>query len=365
MNEPLRILHVVSVMDYGGLETLIMNLYRKIDRKKIQFDFIVHGERIGRFSDEISRLGGRVFKVPKYRLINHFEYINSFEKIFNKFPKYKIVHAHVRSTASIYLKIAKKYDITTIAHSHSTSNGVGCISKIKDCLQTKITNYSDYFFAPSVEAAQWLFGKNILKNSNFNILLNAVDTSKFIYNDKIRDRVRKNLNINYDEILLGHIGNFKEEKNHKFLIDVFKEFNNKNPYSKLLLVGEGDLLDPIRNYVKSMGLINNVILLGARNDVNELIQGLDCFVFPSKYEGLGIVAVEAQLASVPVITSNKVPTEVIISNKIKFLSLNKPAKYWASEIKKSLEFKENANINVSKYDINKTVHYLEKFYKSI
>ena len=158
----IRILHVLGSLNMGGAETLIMNLYRNIDRDKIQFDFVVHTNKIGLYEDEIKELGGKIYRIQRYKGINHFSYKKEWNNFFEEHKEYKIIHGHMRSTASIYLKIAKKYGRITIAHSHNTSNGHGFSSLVKKILQYNIRNVSDYFMGCSYEANKRLFGKTCL-----------------------------------------------------------------------------------------------------------------------------------------------------------------------------------------------------------
>ena len=215
MSDPIRIIQVFAQMNRGGAETMIMNLYRMIERSQIQFDFIVHTNEECAYDNEIRSLGGRIYRVPRYNGKNHFEYIKSWNKFFKTHPNYKIIHGHVRSTASIYLKIAKKFGLVTIAHSHSTSSGTGFSSIVKNILQYPIRNIADYLFACSEQSGEWLFGKNASKRNNFVILKNSIDVKKFVFNERVRFEKRKELKID-DKFVIGHIGRFIPSKNHKF-----------------------------------------------------------------------------------------------------------------------------------------------------
>lgn len=362
--KPLRILQVFARMDRGGAETMIMELYRNIDRSKIQFDFVVHTKDKCAFDEEIIGLGGKLYRVPKYTGINHSKYKKVWNSLFSTYPEYKIIHAHVRSTASIFLKIAKRYGLTTIAHSHSTSNGYGIGASIKNALQKNLLSYSDFLLAASEEAGKWLFGSEAIKEDNFFVLNNAINTEKFIFNKEIREEVRKKMKID-TKTVIGHVGNFKKEKNHKFLIDIFKEYHTINPNSILMLVGEGNLEDTIKNKVKDYGLLDSVLFLGSRSNVNELMQAMDVFVFPSLFEGLGIVAIEAQAAGLPTLVSDTLPIEVKVTDIIDFISLNASFKEWENAIFKKTNYRrEDKKIEVIQagYDINTTVEFLKTFY---
>lgn len=365
MSNPVRVLQVFAEMNRGGAETMIMNLYRNIDRSKIQFDFIVHTEDKCAFDDEIYKLGGEIFRVPTYKGTNHLAYVNKWKNFFEKHQEYKIIHGHVRSTASIYLKTAQKYGLTTIAHSHNTSSGNGFSAIAKGVLQYPIRYVADYLFACSEAAGEWLFGNKACKKGNFHILNNAIDTKKFIFNNDIRDKKRKEFLIE-GKFVIGHVGRFHPQKNHEFLIDIFKEVHDKNDNAILLLVGEGDLQESIQKKVYNLGLDNNVIFTGVRSDIPELFQAMDMFVFPSLYEGLGIVLIEAQASGLPCVVANTIPEEALITDNVKQVSLTGSPKVWTEAILKPVDSYERkstyAKIKDSGYDIEESHRWLQEFY---
>jgi glycosyltransferase involved in cell wall biosynthesis len=364
MNGPKRVLQVFARMDRGGAETMIMNLYRNIDRTKVQFDFIVHANEKCDYDDEIISLGGRIFRVPRFSCQNIFEYITAWNNLFKENQEYKLIHAHVRSTASIFLWIAKKkYRLNTIAHSHSTSSGNGLNAIIKNLLQYPIRYIADYLFACNVESGIWLFGNK--KSKSVKILKNSIDTNLFKYNNQIRAEVRTLLNIE-DKFVLGHIGRFDEPKNHEFLIDIFAEVYKLNNKSVLLLVGKGDLENKIRDKVKKKGLDDSVLFLGVRSDVHQLLQVMDVFIFPSLYEGLPVTLIEAQSSGIPCIVSSEVSNEVQITNNIEFISLNNTVSYWTDNI---LKYKDSfTRIDTSEsiisagYDVKENAKWIQDFY---
>lgn len=322
MNKPIRILHVFGRLNRGGAEMMIMTLYRNIDRTKVQFDFIVHANEKCAFEDEVRFLGGNIYKVPRYNGKNHFQYKKAWNEFFQNHPEYKIIHGHIRSTASIYLKIAKKLGLITIAHSHNTSSGGGFSAVVKNILQYPIRSIADYLFACSRAAGEWLYGKRACKGDNFFILNNAIDTEKFIFNEETRLKKRKELQIE-DKFVIGHVGRFHPQKNHYFLIDIFKEIYNINKNSVLLLIGDGDLKKSIQEKVEDLGLSNNVVFTGVRPNVPELLQAMDVFLFPSLYEGLPVALIEAQAAGLPCIVSDKITTDTKITDLISFVPLTK------------------------------------------
>ncbi|WAA12116.1 glycosyltransferase family 1 protein [Fervidibacillus halotolerans] len=365
MKEPIRILHVFAQMNRGGAETMIMNMYRHIDRSKIQFDFVVHTEEHCAYDKEIYELGGRIFRVPRYTGKNHLNYKKSWNQFFKMHPEYKIIHGHVRSTASIYLKIAKKYGVITIAHSHSTSSGSGLSAIVKNILQYPIRYIADYLFACSKDAGEWLYGKRACKKNNFYILKNAIDTKQYVFNESIRNIKRKEFKIE-NKFVIGHVGRFNIPKNHSLLIDIFKKVHDKNQNTVLMLVGDGELRPIIEKKVNELGLSDYVIFTGVRSDIPELLQATDVFVFPSLYEGLPVTLVEAQAAGLPCIISDTITDEVKITNLVEKLPLNLSAKEWAEKVLKYMNVYERKNtfeeIKTGGYDVNETAKWLEDFY---
>lgn len=349
-------------MDPGGIETWLMNVLRNIDRTKVQFDFAVHTEKKGFYDDEIEELGGKFIRIPQFRLFNIHRYRKAWENILKQHG-YTILHTHVRSTAPIYLKIAKKYGITTIAHSHNTSNGKFPIAFVKTFLQQKIAGYSDIRLACSDAAGKWLFRKHV-----FDIIKNGIDLSLYVQNDGARAEYRKAYHVADVDILLGHIGRFSYQKNHFFLLDVFSQMYKKNKAFKLVLVGDGELKNDIKKKIQELGLSDSVILTGVRSDIPSLLQMMDGFVFPSLYEGLGIVLIEAQTAGLRCFMSDIIPSEVMLTENVYPISLKKGSEYWADFIMKNVGSRKKDNLQAIKdagFDIKAVAKNLEKLYCDI
>jgi glycosyltransferase involved in cell wall biosynthesis len=368
MKQPIRILHVFGRLNRGGAETMIMNLYRNIDRSLIQFDFVVHTSEECDFDSEIYSLGGRVHRLPKYTVKNHFYYKKAWKNFFESNPNYNIIHGHVRSTASIYLKISKKYGLKTISHSHSTSSGTGFSAMVKSVLQLSIKNSADYLFACSQEAGEWLFGHKACKQYNFYILKNAINARDFIFNSLKRSKIRKELGVE-DKVVIGHVGRFHSSKNHEFIIDVFKEMYDLNKNFSLLLVGDGELRHLIEKKIARLNLSGNVILVGSSSKVNELLQAFDVFMFPSLYEGLGISVIEAQAAGLPCIVSDKVPSEAIITDLVSTLPISALKQDWVNELSRLIKVSKRRdtykNIINNGYDIQESSQWLTNFYLNL
>jgi len=355
-------------MNRGGAETLLMNLYRKMDRNIIQFDFIVHHRPKGDYDDEIRTLGGKIYYMPHYNGLNHFSYIKEWKRFFLTHPKYSIIHGHIRSTAAIYLRIAKKFGKTTIAHSHGTSSRGNYFDRfVKTVMQYPIRYISEYYLACSKEAGIWLFGNKVCQNGNFKIMHNAIDSSQFTFSQDLRIQKRKELGIER-QFVLGHIGNFDTVKNHTFLVDIFDSVCQKDPSCSLLFVGNGNnsLQRNIEEKVKQKGLTDKVKFLGKRTDVNELLNAFDLFLLPSLHEGLPLVIVEAQANGLICLLSDTVSREAAITGNVEFISLKKSAEFWADRILSYRNGYERLNmqetVKNAEYDIDGVAQWLTKFY---
>ena len=287
---PIRILHVIGELNRGGAETMIMNLYRSIDRSIIQFDFIIHTTEKCAYSDEILGYGRKIYSIPRYRGINHMEYVKAWHKFFHNNTEYRVIHGHMRSTASIYLNIAKKYRLITIVHSHNTSSGNGGAAMVKNLMQLPIRNIADYFLACSEAAGRWLYGAEACKRNNFYVLNNAIHADRFIYNKEIRLRKQKELLL-HNNFVIGTVGRLTKQKNPFFILETFKMLSDQYNNAVLLWVGEGELLEPIIRKSIELEVSEKILFLGERSDVNELFQAMDVFIFPSLWEGLGMVVI--------------------------------------------------------------------------
>ena len=363
--KPVRILHVFGNLNRGGAETFIMSVYRNIDRKKVQFDFMVHTTEKCAYDDEIEALGGRIYRVPTYSGVNHLDYKRKWGNFFENNKEHKIIHGHMTSTASIYLKIAKKYGLTTIAHSHSTSSGDGFSSKVKDYLQKPLINISDHLFACSGAAGAWCYGEEVEKKANFKVVKNAIDIEKFTFDQTSRDAKRQELNVE-NKFVVGHVGRFFAPKNHDFLINVFAHIHKTNHNAILLLIGDGDLRSGIEQKVKALGLESNVIFTGVREDVPELLCAMDVFVFPSLWEGVPVTLIEAQANGLRCIISDAVTDEVKIAELVETVSLQDSVEYWADKVLAHVDSNGRDDmregVQQAGYDIKEIAAWLEEFY---
>lgn len=326
-SKPIRIAQIMGKMNSGGVESVVMNYYMNINRDNIQFDFIVDENSTNIPYEKIKSLGGNIILIPPYYKI--ISYVRSLINILKK-NRYKIVHSHLNVLSVFPLYAAKKSKVPIrIAHSHSTSNK----KEYKKNLMKKILRplskiYSTHYFCCSEMAGRWLFGNRSYNDGEVILLNNAINIEKFAYDEKIRNNIREELNIN-DKIVIGHVGRFVEQKNHKRLIDIFNKVHKKNKNTVLLLVGEGPLLEDVMSRVHELNLGDSVIYLGIRKDVHKLMQAMDIFMLPSLYEGLPVVGVEAQASGLLCILSDEMTKETQILDSTKFLPLSKLDDEWA------------------------------------
>ncbi|MBD8071104.1 glycosyltransferase family 1 protein [Bacillus sp. PS06] len=364
MNKPVRVLHVVVNMNRGGAETLIMNLYRNIDRTRVQFDFLTCKE--GVFDSEIKELGGMVHRIPYVSDVGHFGYIKSLNHFFSTHHNYSIVHSHLNQMSGLVVREAKKNGIRyCITHSHNTGGEGSFLAKsYKWYSRLHIAPYSDYTFACSQAAAKWLFGH---KSNEAKLLNNGIEPESFMYSPDIRLVKRKELGID-NQLVIGHVGRFTKQKNHKFIVGLFSEFLKKEPNSILLLCGDGVLRKEIEKKVNELNIQDNVKFLGVRSDINYLLQAFDIFIFPSLYEGLGVVLIEAQAAGLPCLISEEIPKEVDMGlNLVKPLDITR-RDLWINELEELNKEKYNRNpsqlnsLRERGYDIKVTAGWLQDFY---
>ncbi len=359
----IRILHVVNDMHRAGLETMLMNYYRNIDRTKIQFDFLTHRPNKSDYDDEIISMGGRVYYAPRLYPQNYMKYFKWMKQFFEEHPEYKIMHSHIDSMSYLPLLAAKKAGIPVrIAHSHNTSIDRDFKYPLKQYFRFKIKSVANTYFACGKEAGEFLFG-----NEEFTVIPNAVEAEKFYFNEVVRELKRKELDYT-DEFVVGHIGRISYQKNHKFLIKIFNELQKNEPRARLMLVGVGEKELEVREQVRNLGIDEKVRFLGNRSDVSELYQAMDVFVLPSLFEGIPVVGVEAQFADLPCFFSDKISNEVKFNNISQFISLQISSEKWAEKILQAKDGKRSlnrSNIVNGHYDIKKACSILEDYYLRI
>ena len=285
LDEKIIVAHIMGKWNGGGVESVVMNYYRNIDRNRIQFHFLCDEDSTDIPYEEIEKLGGKVIVIPPYQKL--FKYQKELYRIFKE-NNYKIIHSHINALSVFPLRIAKKAGVPIrIAHSHSTSNKKEWKKNIlKMILRPFSKLYANNYFACTEYAGKWLFGKKVVERKELNVINNAIDLKKIEFNENTREDLRKELGIKEDVLVIGHVGRFMKQKNHEFLIDVFEKAIKQDDNIYLILVGQGPLEDKIKEMAKEKGIENKILFLGQRNDVNKLYQAMDIFVLPSLYEGL-------------------------------------------------------------------------------
>lgn len=365
MGNRLRVLHVVVNMNRGGAETLIMNLYRNIDRKKIQFDFLTC--KSGEFDEEIEQLGGRVYRIPYVTEVGHLKFVWHIKAFLNRKPEYKIIHSHMDKMSGFVLRAAKEARVPVrIAHSHNTESEGGYAAKLyKWYAGSKVKHAATHLYACSDKAAKWLFGH---QTEDVHILNNGIEIDQFQFSQSNRTKVRNELRIEDHKTVIGHVGRFSPQKNHLYLLDVFAEVHRKNPETLLLLVGDGPLRLDIAEKITALKIEKSVKLLGVRKDIPALLQAFDLFIFPSLHEGLPVTLIEAQGAGLPCVISDTITHEVDMGlGLVHYLSL-KDNQQWVIDVlaqsKVSLPREtESKNLEQKGYDIKKTAKQTQLSYE--
>ncbi len=357
---PIRVLQIVTTMNRGGLETMLMNYYRHIDRSKVQFDFLVHRPEEGDYEKEIRSLGGRIYRVPALNPFSpaYFKALNSF---FSK-HQYDIVHCHLDCMSAVPLSVAKKHGVKhRFAHAHSISQDKDYKYFIKLIFKRFIPFFANELFACGNEAGNWMFN-----GKKFFAINNAINADLYSYNDSVRLSKRTELCID-DCFTICHVGRFDYPKNHPFIIDVFYELLKLNPHSKLLLVGTGSTLQTIKSKVNDLNIDKSVKFLGVRSDIPEILMSADAYLFPSVYEGVSLATIEAQASGLPCFFSDRIPAECKVTDNVMFISLEKSPSYWAEQIYGCRGCKRSNNLEYIKaagYDICNKAEQLENLYLS-
>lgn len=333
-----RVLCITANMNTGGAETFLMKIYRNIDRSKYQLDFCINVKEKCFYEDEILALGGKIYRIPSKS-----ENLQEFRRQLSAVVRENQYQYVLRITSSAMglmdLKIAKKAGAKVCcARSSNSSDGNGIKTRAVHFLGRLLyAKYVDVAIAPSDLAAQYTFGKKMYADGNVHILHNAVDLDYYKYSEEEKNRVRKEFSIAPDVKVLGHIGRFMQQKNHLFLLDVFHEVYKQNRNTVLLLVGDGELKESVKQKAAALGLLDSVIFTGVRKDIPALLSAMDVFVFPSLYEGMPNTVIEAQATGLPCIIADTITRGVKLISSVKFLSLSDSAVRWAEAVLDSLK----------------------------
>ena len=285
VDEKIIIAHIMGKWNGGGVESVVMNYYRNIDRNKIQFHFLCDEDSTDIPYEEIEKLGGKVIVIPPYQKL--FKYQKELYRIFKE-NNYKIIHSHINALSVFPLRIAKKAGVPIrIAHSHSTSNKKEWKKNILKMILRPLSKlYANNYFACTEYAGKWLFGKKVVERKELNVINNAIDLKKFEFNENTRKALREELGIKDDTLIIGHVGRFMKQKNHEFLVEVFNEVYKKNQNTLLILIGQGPLLSEIKEKAINLNIEDKIKFIGQVTDVEKYYNIMDIFLFPSIYEGL-------------------------------------------------------------------------------
>lgn len=387
MEKTVRVLHVLGGLSLGGAESRIMDLYRCMDREKVQFDFLVHQkdagcyqgrgtscgtERIPEFYDEeVKRLGGNIYLLPKFKVYNYFQYKKAVRAFFATHREFAAVQGHMTSTASIYLPQARKAGIPVLsAHARSAGVDKGIKGWVTRFLRLPLLKKADYCFACSKEAGESVFGKKWEHSGKDYLIPNAIDAEKFIYNEAVREEVRKEWKLS-DCYVIGHVGRFHYAKNHKFLLEIFAKVYEKlaaqGKRCVLMLLGEGEGMEAAKEQAKQLGISEAVLFAGNQGDVWRYYQAFDFFLFPSRFEGLPGTVVEAQAAGLHCLISDRITSEVEISELVKFESIERPAQVWADYVLQHLSYERKdmcEEIKRAGFDVKEQSAKMERFYRT-
>lgn len=352
----------------GGTQAFIMNVLRNIDLTRFQIDFAINVDFEGGWGPEMRSLGSNLFILPVFKVYNFMSFIR-FWNIFFKEHQYDIVHGHTTNSAGIYLQIAKRFGCKTIAHIHSTGFRGNIIERMMKHLFSRFTKKSaDYWFACSPNAAQMLYGDEYEKYPKYYEMPNAIDVKRYKFNIETRKNIRKDLGLEENIFLCGHVGTYSTPKNHFFLIDIFAEILKKNPRSKLLLIGEGVLKDLIIQKAKDLDIIDKIIFRENLSNVNDYLMAMDLFIFPSLFEGFGMVSLEAQATGLNVIQSDVIPRDTLLTECVQALPLSLSASEWASkglEMSKKNREEINRVVEKTKYNLHHTIELITMVYNEM
>lgn len=369
MAEPIRVLHVLGNTQLGGAESRVMDLYRHLDRERVQFDFLVHTDQEGYFDQEIADLGGRIFRVPRFRFYNYFAYRKALASFFQKNHQFRVVQGHMTSTAAVYLPIAKEAGVpVTVAHARSAGVDRGLKGVLTRWMRRNLSGKADYLFTCSRLAAVSVFGEHAVKEGKTIFIPNAIDCPLFSYNALKREEMREKLGVK-NQYVIGHVGRFHYAKNHEYVLRVFAALcrMEKERSFVLLLLGEGSGMDRARELAAELGIETKVRFLGNCRNVWDYYQAMDYFLYPSRYEGLPGTIVEAQTAGLRCLMSDTICEEVAVTELVQKMSIREKAEKWADYIKCTAGYERRSyeqEMKSAGFDVSTQAETMMSFYET-
>ncbi|PMB51365.1 glycosyltransferase [Fischerella thermalis CCMEE 5201] len=335
---PIRVLHVLGGMNRGGVETWLMHILRHIDRDRIQMDFLVHTNQPCAYDDEIRSLSSKV--IPCLDPSNPWLYARNFKRVMREYGSYDVVHSHVHHYSGYVLRLAQKAGIPVrIAHCHNDCSPLEANAGFHrrlylNLMKGLITRHATLGLGCSQAATIDLFGSDWKNDPRWQLLYCGIDILPFREPIDALKKIRAELGIPANAFVIGHVGRFHEQKNHRFLLEIFAEVAKREPQAYLLLLGQGSLRPNIEQQALRIGLSDQVIFAGTRSDIPRLMMGvMDVFLLPSLYEGLPIVSIEAQAAGLPLILSDVITDELQkIKPLVQKISLSQPVSVWADAV---------------------------------
>ncbi len=386
MGEAVRVLHVLGNTNLGGAESRIMDLYRHTDRNRVQFDFLVHSGEEGFYEKEIRELGGRIFRVPRFRIYNYFSYRKALKEFFQEHHEFALIQGHMTSTAAIYLPIAKKAGVKkTAAHARSAGVDKGFKGIMTRFLRRNLADKADYLFTCSELAGISVYGEKAVREGKTIFIPNAIDCAGFTFDPEKRKKMREELGLT-DAIIIGHVGRFHYAKNHEYLLRVFAELcrmsagaggstaeTGADQKYHLILLGEGPLMEDTRKLAEELGVADKVHFLGNHKNIADYYQAMDYFVYPSRYEGMPGTIVEAQASGLPCLMSDTICREVIATELVETMSIEEEPKAWAEVLQQRIDVLVSKQENREKYaakmaaagfDVQAQAERMMRFYES-
>lgn len=360
MGKPIRVAQIMGKLWAGGVEMVVFNYYRAIDKSKVQFDFYYDADSTIEPPQDLINMGARFIKIPPYQQLPR--YLKTLKRYFRE-NNYKIVHSHINTLSVFPLYMAWRCSIPIrIAHNHSVPGGNEIKRNIlKYFLRCFVKVFSTDYFACSEKAGRWMFGFKAFDEGKVFVMYNAVDFNRFSRDNIQVESLKKRLQLD-NRFVIGHVGRFTFAKNHEKLLDIFLEVSKRKPDANLILVGDGELHDQIVNKIEELEIKDKVVLVGQVNNPEQYYGLANVIVLPSIFEGLSLTTIESQILGIPIVASTAIPSEAVISNGVLYANLDDDVYKWADIIDKASEVTVLLDNRADNYDIRKKVQELCQWY---